>query len=66
MGLGGTLVIPINPQSLEVFSQARKNADIEYAESDSDFGDDEERIRMHDDQTYPKTTWTTTNQHFNG
>ena len=31
-----------------------ENAYIEYAESNSDLGDDEERILMHDDQTYLK------------
>ena len=39
---------------------------IEYAESDPDSLDDEERIPMDDDQTYSKTTTTTTNQHLNG
>ena len=36
MGLGGTLVVPIIPQS------------IEYAESNSDLGDGEERILIYD------------------
>ena len=39
MWLGGT-VIPIIPQSLKTSAK-------EYAESDSDLGDDEERILMH-------------------
>ena len=34
-----------------------ENAYIEYAESNSDLGDDEEGILMHDDQTYPKRRW---------
>ena len=51
---GGKPVVPIIAQSFKVFPpHARKNADIDYAESDSDLGDDEERILMHDDHNIP-------------
>ena len=50
--MGETPVVPIIAQSLEVFP-LQSTKDTEYADRDSNLGDDESRILMHDDHNIP-------------
>ena len=52
MGLEEYWLFQSSPNHSKSSLHKHENAYIEYAESNSDLGDDEERILMHDDHTF--------------